>query len=111
MTISNDQILTWLGIADANSRRAIAEDFLSEGLEGLENMSDADVKDVCSSYAKRTDAPFPVILTPLERQRMKSLTLWVKDMVRVGLEPEFEDDTTRVMFIEELKDALSRDRP
>ena len=110
MTISNDQILTWLGITDADSRRAIEEDFLSEGLEGLENMSDADVKDVCSSYAKRTDEPFPVILTPLERQRMKSLTLWVKDMVRVGLEPEFEDDTTRVMFIEELKDALSRDR-
>ena len=67
MTISNDQILTWLGITDADSRRAIEEDFLSEGLEGLENMSDADVKDVCSSYAKRTDKPFPVILTPLER--------------------------------------------
>ena len=41
-----------------------------------------------------------MILTPLERQWMKSLTLWVKDMIRVGLEPEFEDDTTRAMFIE-----------
>ena len=110
MAISNNQILTWLGITDADFWRAIEEDFLSEGLEGLENMSDADVKDVCSSYAKRTDDPFPVILTPLERQRMKSLTLWVKDMIRVGLEPEFEDDTTRAMFIEELNDSLSRDR-
>ena len=109
MTISNAQILTWLGITDANSRRAIEEDFLSEGLEGLENMSDADVKDVCSSYAKRMDEPFPVILTPLERQRMKSLTLWVKAMIRVGLEPEFKDDTTRALFIEEVNNSLSWD--
>ena len=62
------------------------------------------------TFDPRTDEPFPVILTPLERQRMKSLTLWVKDMTRVGLEPEFEDDTTRAMFIEELNDSLSQDR-
>ena len=110
MAITNTQILTWLGIADTNSWNAIEEDFLSEGLGGLENMSEADIKVVCSSYAKRTDEPFPVILTPLEKQRMKSLTLWVKDMIRVGLEPEFEDDTTRGMFIKELNDSLSRER-
>ena len=109
MAITNNQILTWIGISDEDARRAIEDDFLSEGLHGLENMSDSDVKDVCSSYSKRTDDPFPVILTPLERQRMKSLTLWVKDMIRVGQEPVFEDNTTRPTFIQALKDALSRE--
>ena len=95
MAILNAQILTWLGIVDTDSQRAIEEDFLSEGLEGLKNMSDVDIKDV---------------LTPLERQRMRSLTLWVNDMIRTGLEPEFEDDNTRAMFIAELNDALLHDR-
>ena len=109
MAITNAQILTWIGISEADARTAIEDDFLSEGLQGLEDMTDSDVKDVCSSYSKRTDEPFPVILTPLERQRMKALTLWVKDMVRVGREPSFDDGTTRPVFIQALKDALSRE--
>ena len=40
---------------------------------------------------------------------MKALTLWVKDMVRVGREPSFDDGTTRPVFIQALKDALSRE--
>ena len=92
---------------EADAQTAIEDDFLSKGLQGLKDMTDLDAKDVCSSYSKRTDKPFPVILTPLERQRMKALTLWVKDMVRVGREPSFDDGTTRPVFIQALKDALS----
>ena len=61
MAISNNQILTWLEIADTNSKGVIEEDFLSEGLEGLENMWDVDIKDVCLSYVMRMDDPFPVL--------------------------------------------------
>ena len=53
MAITNAQILTWNRIAEADARTAIEEDFLSEGLQGLEDMTDSDVKDICSSYLKK----------------------------------------------------------
>ena len=54
-----------MGIAPAARRNAIIADFLAGGLDGLEHMSEDDVKDACASYAKRTDGEFPIILTQL----------------------------------------------
>ena len=75
MAVTNIQIMTWIGISVANQRNAIISDFLSDGLSGLEHMTHEDVKEMCSSYAKRTDAPFPIILTPIAKQRIHSLVL------------------------------------
>ena len=69
-------------------------------------MMDSDVKDVCSSYLKRTAKPFPVILTPLDRQWMQALTLWVKDMVRVRRELSFDDGIMRPVFVQALMNTL-----
>ena len=82
--LTNAQIMTMVGIAPAASRNAIIADLLSEGLDGLKYMTDEEVRDTCTSYAKRTDGPFPVVLTPVQKQRIKSLVLWVKDTDRVG---------------------------
>ena len=54
-------------------------------------MTTEEVKDMCASYAKRTDVPFPVILTPVQKQRMKGLVLWVKDRVRDDADVAFLD--------------------
>ena len=83
MALTNIQMFTMIGIPDAQSRNAIISDLLSDGLEGLRHMTQEDVRDACVSYAKRTDGPFPVILTPVQKQRIKSLVLWVKDQDRV----------------------------
>ena len=72
MALTNVQIFTSIGIQPANQRNAVIADFLSGGLEGLEHLSSDDVKDACTSYAKRTDGNFPVILSTLHRQRLKS---------------------------------------
>ena len=69
-------------------------------------MTTEEVKDMCASYAKRTDAPFPVILTPVQKQRMKGLVLWVKDRVRVGADVAFPDGTTCVEVINALNDLI-----
>ena len=85
-------------------------DFLSGGLTELEHMSRNDVKDACTSYAKRTNSPFPIIMTILQKQRMKALILWVKDMVRAQVDVYFEDETTRSQSNAALKAAPDREQ-
>ena len=99
MAVTNIQIMTWIGIGVAQQRNAIISDLLSDGLGGLEHMTHDDVKETCSSYAKRTDDPFPIILTPLTKQRIHSLVLWVQDMMRAEQTPVFPDDTNRTSFV------------
>jgi len=62
--ISNAQIFTWIGINPASVRNALIADFLSGGLEGLRSMSSDDIKDTFASYIKRSDPPFPIVLSP-----------------------------------------------
>ena len=76
--------MNMIGVGPAANRNAIIADLLSEGLDGLKHMTDEEVRDTCASYAKRTDGPCPVILTPVLKQHIKSLVLWVKDQGRVG---------------------------
>ena len=67
-TLTNVQIMTFVGIGPpAANRNAIIADFLSEGLVGLIHMTDKEVRDTCSSYAKRQDGQFPIVLTPVRR--------------------------------------------
>jgi len=76
------QIFTWIGINPEAFRNALINDFLSKGLEGLREMSSDGSKDTFSSYIKRTDPPFPVVLSLLKKQRLRGLVLLVKDMMR-----------------------------
>ena len=62
MAITNMKIMACIGISVLNQRNAIISELLSDGLSGLEHMTHDDVKDTCSSYAKRTDSPFLIIL-------------------------------------------------
>ena len=112
MVLSNIQIFNHLGFAasTAAARNAIIEDFLSGGLEGLQYMSEEDVKETCSSYAKRSDGSFPIILTVIQRQRLKSLVMWVKDMVRAQQPISFPNGMTAAQLRQELQAAIERDR-
>ena len=94
----------------APQRQAILTDFMSEGLEGLVNMADEDVRETCSSYAKRQDGVFPIILTPIQKLRMRSLVLWAKDQLRVEQTLEFDNDTTANQLRAALSEALERER-
>ena len=101
--------MTHLGFNQPASRNAIINDFLSDGLDGLEHMTSEDVRDACNSYAKRTDGAFPIQLTTLQRQRLKALTLWVKDMIRAQLPVQFPTGTTRNQVISTLNSAQVRE--
>ena len=109
-SLSSVQIMNMIGVGPAANRNAIIADLLSEGLDGLKHMTDEDVHDTCASYAKRTDGPFPVILTPVQKQRIKSLVLWVKDQERVGQALAFPGTTTQAQFRTALAEALERER-
>ena len=110
MAITNMQIMTWIGINVVNQRNAIISNLLSDGLGGLEHMTHDDVKDTCSSYAKRTDSPFPIMFAPLAKQRIYSLALWVQDTIRAEQTPTFTDGTNRNSFIQLLNYSLVGDR-
>jgi len=107
--ISNVQILTWIGINPATVRNAIISDFLSGGLDGLRDMSSDDIKSTFASYVKRTDPPFPVVLSPLQKQRLRGLVLLVKDIVRANQTVGFNNDFTRESFLDEISEAITRD--
>ena len=108
--LTNAQIMTMVGIAPAANRNAIIADLLSEGLDGLKYMTDEEVRDTCTSYTKRTDGPFPVVLTPVQKQRIKSLVLWVKDSDRVGQDLSFPATTSQAEFRSAISESLERDR-
>ena len=93
--LANATILQYIGITPAARRNAILSDFLSEGLQGLILMTSDDVKDTCNSYAKRQYGVFPIILTPIQKQRLRALVLWVQDRVRVGQPLQFPDGITQ----------------
>lgn len=103
MALTAAQILSHIGITPAARRNAIAADFLSEGLEGLLQMTSEDVDQACNTYAKRDDGAFPANLTPLQRLRLKGLVLWTKDYNRVGETLQFPNNMT----LGELRTALS----
>ena len=84
MAITNGTILTWIGFGRAAVRNAIEADLLEGGMAELQHLSDEDVDKMCDGYAKRDDDPFPVVCTSLQRLRMRSLVLWVKDTIRAG---------------------------
>ena len=110
MVLSNIRIFARMGFPGVQARNAIIADFLSEGLEGLQRMSDEEVRDTCAGYAKRDDGNFPVMLTPIQKQRMKSLVYWVKDQVRVGRPLSFADDVEAPDLREMLAESLERER-
>jgi len=87
MTLTNIQLFNLLAFqgnqaGNVNIPNALIGDFLSGGLEDLQHMSVDDVKDACTSYAKRMDAPFLIIFIQTQKKKFKALMLWVKDMVR-----------------------------
>ena len=65
MSLTAIQIFTFMGFQPAAARNAIIADFLSDRLESLYDMTDEDVSEACTSYAKRSDPPFPVMLSPI----------------------------------------------
>ena len=82
----------------AAQKNTIITNLLQDGLDGLQHMTDKKVRDVYVSYTKRTERNFLVILTPIQKQRIKSLILWVQDMDRVGEPLQFLDATTATIF-------------
>ena len=80
MVLTNINIMTFVGMAVAAQRNAIIADLLPEGLAGLLHMTEDDMGNLCASYAKRTDGVFPVFLTPIQKQQIKALIMWVQDM-------------------------------
>ena len=96
--ISNVQTFTWIGINPAPVRNALIADSLSGGLDGLRDMSSDDIKGTFASYVKRSDPPFPVVLSPLQKQRLRGLVLLVKDIVRANQAVGFNNDLPESYF-------------
>eukprot|EP00980_Cylindrotheca_fusiformis_P026293 scaffold15739_cov62-Cylindrotheca_fusiformis.AAC.1 len=101
MPITNLEITTWIGISTECKKQAFVNDFFAGGgLEDLGKMTKQDVADTVTSYAKRTDGEFPIILSPSAK----------KDRRRAGQVIEFPDGTTPAQFKTVIdEEALLRD--
>ena len=51
--LSNEGIIKLIGISDEGQQKAIVADLMSEGLDGLKCMGEDNVRNACTSYAKR----------------------------------------------------------
>ena len=78
--ISFVQIFTWIGINPAAARNALIADFLSVRLECLKDMSSEYPEDTFLSWTKRSDGPFLLSLSPLQKNPLWKLVLLVKDV-------------------------------
>ena len=67
--------MTFVGLEITVQRNIIIADLLPEGLAGLLYMTEKEIRDIYTSYAKRTDRNYPVFLTPIQKQRLKSLII------------------------------------
>ena len=103
MAVRNMKIMTWISMNVAQQHNAIITDLLSDGLGGLEHMAHDNAKETCSSYAKRTDSPFPIILTPLAKQRIHSLVLWVQDVIHAEQTPVLSNDASHHLITSTMK--------
>ena len=108
MAVTNIQIMTWIGTRVANQRDTIINDLSSDGLSGLEHMTQDNIKQAYSSYANRKDSPFPIIITPIEKN-IYSLVLWVQDMFRVSQSLVFPDGINGDRLIGLMSDSLVRE--
>lgn len=110
MALSKIHMMTMIGITTVQARNAIIADFLSTGLDGLRYMTEEDVRSACTVYSKRTNPPFPIHLTPIQKMRLWSLVLWIKDRDRLGQLVEFPNGTEKNTFLNSLNEALERER-
>ena len=107
-TLSEEDLMQLIGIADDAKRKALVSDLLSKGLNGLRCMGEDDVRDACASYVKRSDGAFPIILSTIQKQRLKALVMWVKDQIRIGQPVAFDSTITKQELISELDSAYQR---
>ncbi len=109
MTLTDIQVFNLMGIAVSAQRNALIADFLSGGMDALRHLSDDDVKEACLGYAKRSDGSFPIILSTLQKQRMRALVLWVKYQTRIQQPATFEQGTSSTTLKAKLDEAWERE--
>jgi len=89
-----------------NYQTTIINDMLSDGLSGLEHMTQDDIKCACCRYCKISVSLFSIILTPIEKERITSILLWVQSIFHVSLVPVFPDDVIRYQCIGLISNTL-----
>ena len=102
--------MSWIGISVANQLNTIINNLSSDSLSCLEHMNQDDIKDTHSSYAKKIDSLFIIILTPIAKKRVYSLVMLVQDIFRVSQDPAFPNSVNRDQLIGLISNALVRER-
>ena len=111
MALSHVEIFNYIGGWQNNAKRnAVIAEFLPEGLDYLIDIIEDDLKGACQSLAKRSGNPYPINVTMLQKQRIFSLILWVKDQDRANQPIEFAEGTSQEDFRNMLTAALQRDQ-
>lgn len=75
----------------------------------MANMSDKVVQETCSSYTKRKDGEFPIILTLIRKMRMRAIVLWVKDKRCIKQTVKFGAGTATVELQKDFSGAIEQD--
>ena len=103
-------ILTWCGITISTQSTSIMNKLLIS-LEGMRHLNDELTKGMIvtfQDYGRRDVADRKIIFNRVQQKRMISLKDWVKDIVRLQEEAEFETRTTQAEFIKPIEEASER---
>ena len=106
-----EQILEWIGFTTADQIDAIKEDLMPDGI-GLDQLlrESADgIEEVCSHYNKRNPSTSRFYVSRVKVKHLQNLMYHVKDMERVGMDPNFDDSVDEDEFFDALGNALERE--
>ena len=107
MALTNVAVFNYIGGWQNNAQRnAVIAEILPEGLDNLIDITEDDLKSACQSLAKRSEEPYPINITMLQKQRIYSLILWAKDQDRVNEPIKFAQGTNQQDFRKLLTEAL-----
>ena len=110
MSVSIDDLLTFLGMRVQAQRTVVENDLLPapDGLKNLLNEDSDGITETCASYYKSGDQDDRFKISRTVVKRLIALMYWCKDMHRVDEIVEFEDGTTAGEILNEISEATIR---
>ena len=110
MVLSNNAILTAIGINTAAQRTVVSEDLIPnpDRLENLLSETESGIEDACNAY-NRGDNDRRFRLSRVTIKRLISLMHWAKDKHRVNEDLYFPNRTDDVNLLAELQEATIRE--
>ena len=102
-----NQVLTWIGFNTPNIRNRIMDDAFNM-LRDLSTCKEADIRDLASGFAKRTQNEGRIIFGLRRTKRLIAMMHWVQDFYRYNEVPTLQGIETEDSLLSAIETAAQR---